>query len=104
MSHSEQEFKFYPREPLPSHRSRKHSTVAMIQTEAAYETSVDSDILILSHDLSESGAPRAAYDIARTLSAGGHFVVVASPIDGPYRERLRAVGVNVIIDQRLFCS
>jgi glycosyltransferase involved in cell wall biosynthesis len=55
------------------------------------------DILIFAHDLSESGAPRAAFDVARILHDSGHFVVVASPSDGPYRERLRNIGVDVIV-------
>ncbi len=59
------------------------------------------DILIFSHDLSESGAPRGAFEVARTLRNAGHFVVVASPSDGPYRERLRNIGVDVVIDEVL---
>jgi GT2 family glycosyltransferase len=59
------------------------------------------DIMIFSHDLTESGAPRAAFDVARTLRNAGHFVVVASPSDGPYRERLRKIGVDVIVDEVL---
>jgi GT2 family glycosyltransferase len=59
------------------------------------------DILILCHDLSASGAPRAAYDIARVLRAEDHFIVVASPLDGPYRQYLLTIGVDVIIDERL---
>ena len=59
------------------------------------------DILILSHDLSESGAPRAAYEVAGVLREAGHFVVVASPSDGPYRKRLCDIGVDVIVDEVL---
>ncbi len=59
------------------------------------------DILILSHDLSESGAPRAVYEVAGVLREAGHFVVVASPSDGPYRERLCDIGVDVIVDEVL---
>jgi GT2 family glycosyltransferase/glycosyltransferase involved in cell wall biosynthesis len=59
------------------------------------------DIMVVSHDLSESGAPRAAFDVARALRDAGHFVVVASPTDGPYRERLRNIGVDVIVDELL---
>jgi glycosyltransferase involved in cell wall biosynthesis len=59
------------------------------------------DILIFSHDLSESGAPRAAFDTARILHEAGYYVVVASPSDGPYRERLRELGVDVVIDEVL---
>src|SRR5262249_8220180 len=60
------------------------------------------DILIFSHELSESGAPRAAFDVARILHDAGHFVVVATRSDGPYRQRLRDIGVEVIVDQQLF--
>jgi O-antigen biosynthesis protein len=55
------------------------------------------DVLIFAHDLTESGAPRAAFDVARTLRDAGHFVVVASPSDGPYRARLGNAGVEVIV-------
>jgi lipopolysaccharide biosynthesis protein len=59
------------------------------------------DVLICGHDLSESGAPRAAFDLARVLRGAGHSVVFASPSDGPYRERLDNIGIEVIIDQML---
>jgi glycosyltransferase involved in cell wall biosynthesis len=59
------------------------------------------DVLICGHDLSESGAPRAAFDVARVLRGAGHSVVLASPSDGPYRERLRNIGIEVIIDEML---
>ena len=39
--------------------------------------------------------------MARALRNAGHFVVVASPSDGPYRQRLRDVGVDVIVDEVL---
>jgi glycosyltransferase involved in cell wall biosynthesis len=55
------------------------------------------DILIFAHDLTESGAPRAAFDVAHILRDAGHFVVVASPSDGPYRARLGNIGVEVIV-------
>ena len=55
------------------------------------------DIFIFAHDLTESGAPRAAFDVARILRDAGHFVVVASPSDGPYRARLRDIGIDVIV-------
>ncbi|QGM46597.1 glycosyltransferase [Methylocystis heyeri] len=56
------------------------------------------DILLVSHDLSGSGAPRVLFEIAKNLIREGHFVVVASPEDGVYRERLLEIGVDVIID------
>ena len=55
------------------------------------------EVLIFMHDLTESGAPRAAFDVARILCDAGHFVVVVSPSDGPYRARLRNVGIDVIV-------
>lgn len=59
------------------------------------------DILIFSHDLTESGAPRVVYEIAKMLTKAGHFVVVASPSDGPIRKALQALGVSVIVDELL---
>ena len=59
------------------------------------------DVLLISHDLSGSGAPRIVFEMARVLRDAGHFVVVASPADGVYRERLNAIGVPVIIDELL---
>ena len=59
------------------------------------------DILILSHDLTNSGAPRVVFDMARELNRLGHFVVVASPSDGPYRASLVSIGVTVIVDALL---
>ena len=59
------------------------------------------NVLICGHDLSESGAPRAAFDVAGVLRGAGHSVVFASPSDGPYRERLGNIGVEVITDEML---
>jgi lipopolysaccharide biosynthesis protein/tetratricopeptide (TPR) repeat protein len=59
------------------------------------------DVLICGHDLSESGAPRAAFDVARVLRGAGHSVVFAAPSDGPYRERLGDIGIEVITDEML---
>ncbi|WP_341961938.1 glycosyltransferase [Pseudomonas sp. RC10] len=59
------------------------------------------DILLVSHDLTESGAPRVVFELAKILRASGHFVVVASPSDGPIREALNELGVTVIVDELL---
>lgn len=56
------------------------------------------DILLISHDLSASGAPRVLCELAETLWQAGHYVVVVSPTDGPLRHRLSAKGITVIID------
>jgi glycosyltransferase involved in cell wall biosynthesis len=87
---SQETFRYFPRRAsLPVHSS------------TAGRVSLPYDIIVFSHDLTESGAPRAAFDVARALRDAGHFVVVASPSDGPYRERLRNIGVDVIIDEAL---
>lgn len=60
------------------------------------------DVLILSHDLSGSGAPKIVYDMAQWFATQGDFVVVCSPTDGPYRRRLLELGVHVVVDPLLF--
>jgi GT2 family glycosyltransferase/glycosyltransferase involved in cell wall biosynthesis len=60
------------------------------------------DILILSHDLTNSGAPRVVYDMVRVLTAAGHFVVVMAPADGFFRKALVEFGATVIIEPLLF--
>lgn len=57
------------------------------------------DVLILSHDLTTSGAPKVAYDLALLMKSNGYFVTVASPVDGPYRTRLVEQGITVIVDE-----
>ncbi|WP_313536830.1 glycosyltransferase [Sphingomonas sp.] len=59
----------------------------------------EGDVLILSHDLTTSGAPKVAYDLAVLMKSRGYFVTVASPTDGPYRQRLVEQGITVIIDE-----
>jgi len=62
-------------------------------------TAGEKDVLILSHDLTSSGAPKVAYDLALLMLSKGYFVTVASPVDGPYREKLVNHGITVIIDE-----
>jgi glycosyltransferase involved in cell wall biosynthesis len=57
------------------------------------------DVLIVSHDLSNSGAPKIVLDVAQTLVEEGYFVVVTSPVDGPMRSRLQELGIDVVIDE-----
>lgn len=59
------------------------------------------DVLLVSHDLSESGAPRVLFDIAKAMAAEGHFVAVVSPFDGPMRTQLQSCGFPVIVDSHL---
>lgn len=57
-------------------------------------------VLIASHDLTLSGAPRVALELAKALRAVGHRVLVVSPHDGPLRQRLQELDVSVAIDER----
>lgn len=59
------------------------------------------DFLIVSHDLSASGAPKIVYQIAALLKKQGHFVVVTAPSDGYYRRELQTLGIPVIVDATL---
>ncbi len=56
------------------------------------------DILLISHDLSRSGAPRALVDMAKALKEAENFVVVTSPTDGPHRNTFLNMGIPVVID------
>ena len=101
---SQEEFRIFPRHEPSTAEGRRRPVLVTSQADqpaAAGKPTAALDILILSHDLTESGAPRAAFDVARALHDAGHFVVVASPSDGPYRERLRKIGVDVIVDKLL---
>ena len=102
---SPEEFRLFPRRMPPALELETEAvgeySGAPIKPVSALAAPQALDILILSHDLSESGAPRAAYEVARILREDGHFVVVAAPSDGSYRERLRNIGIDVIIDELL---
>jgi O-antigen biosynthesis protein len=100
---SPEAFQFFPRREPPAVEQERPEQATdnggATSRPAAGRRSPALDILIFSHDLTESGAPRAAFDVARTLRNAGHFVVIISPSDGPFRERLRNIGVDVIVDE-----
>lgn len=58
-------------------------------------------LLLVSNDLSLSGAPQLVVEMAQLLAEGGAAVTVASPSDGPQRGVLTAAGVTVIVDPSL---
>ncbi|MBZ9768439.1 glycosyltransferase [Mesorhizobium sp. CA6] len=84
---SQEEFQVYPGTRAVSHLDRLYST--------------GRDILIISHDMTESGAPRVVLDLAKALSDAGNFVVVAAPTDGPMRSYINELGITVIVDELL---
>lgn len=60
------------------------------------------DVLIISNELTGSGAPKLVLDMTRTLIAQGHDVVVASRRNGSMRPLVQEAGAPVIVDARLF--
>ncbi|UVI40851.1 glycosyltransferase family 4 protein [Qipengyuania spongiae] len=54
--------------------------------------------LVATHDLSLSGAPRTALDLARALMQMGYQVVAVAMADGPMRKEYEAAGVTLLID------
>lgn len=60
-------------------------------------TTVPKNVLLISHELSLTGAPIALQNLARTLIHCGYNVDLISPIDGPLKEELIASKINVRI-------
>lgn len=59
------------------------------------------NVLLISHELSMTGAPVALQYMGRQLKEDGAFVVVLSPKDGPLREEFIKDGLTVIIDESI---
>lgn len=55
-------------------------------------------ILLVSHDLSRSGAPMLAAHLAQFLQSRGQQVTVVSPNHGPMREEFESRGARVIVE------
>lgn len=55
-------------------------------------------VLVVSHDLSLSGAPIMLYTSCTLLLKEGYFVQVISPTDGPVRKMYQKAGIPVITD------
>ena len=59
------------------------------------------DVLFVSHELSETGAPRMLYYAALAVKNSGGFPVVAAPIDGSLRQAFIDAGIVVIVDESI---
>ncbi len=59
------------------------------------------DVLLVSHELSLTGAPLMLLYAARAIREAGGFPVVVSPEDGPMREEFLRAGIAVIVDASL---
>ncbi len=56
------------------------------------------NVLLISHDLSLSGAPLILFEIARFLEQQGYFVTVMAPGEAGMLENYEAAGIPVIVD------
>ncbi|WP_342750582.1 glycosyltransferase [Termitidicoccus mucosus] len=60
------------------------------------------NILLVTHQLSLTGAPRLVMLAAIEILASGNFPVVVSPEDGPIRKEFENAGITVIVDATVF--
>lgn len=61
----------------------------------------DSDVLLISHELTLTGAPRMLFYAAQALKLAGYFPVIVAPADGPLRDEIMMAGITVIIDESI---
>jgi len=59
------------------------------------------NVLLISHELSMTGAPIALHYLARQLQRDGVFTTILSPKDGPLRNEITNEGFTVIIDDSI---
>lgn len=57
------------------------------------------DILLVTHELTRSGAPIVLKNAVQFFLERGDWPVIASPIDGPLRQEFLDMGIPVIIDE-----
>ena len=56
-------------------------------------------LTLVSHELTATGAPKLALEVAKTCLGDGWTVIVVSPEDGPYRELFVQAGATVIVSR-----
>lgn len=79
---------------------RDRVIAALAREHASFLADLDKSVaVILSHDLSASGAPRVALVLAQVLSEHGVRVVVVSAHDGPIRSLIEDTAAKVVIDE-----
>lgn len=59
------------------------------------------NVLLLSHEMSRTGAPIALHYMAKQLKEDGYFVTVLSEKDGPMTQEMQSDGITVIIDETI---
>lgn len=83
----------YPKLFQSNHKSELESET----TESS--KALNKNILIVSHELSNTGAPMVMVELVVALKELGYNVVVLCPEDGPIREKLDNIKVQVIVDK-----
>lgn len=63
--------------------------------------SMRKSILVITHDLSLSGAPIVLIHAVKEMLRDGYNVAIASSLDGPLREEYENMGVAIVIDEKL---
>jgi len=93
----------YYSETMKKHEYLTHNLPYRIYYPDVFDGSKDykGDILLISHELSRTGAPLVLFDMAREMKEEGYFVVVISAQDGPLREDMLDDGLVVIVDESL---
>jgi GT2 family glycosyltransferase len=72
--------------------------IRMSGTNQRRPAETSADLLFISHDLSDSGAPMMLLHAAQWCVQNGFFVAVMSPSDGPLRREFEDAGIPIIVD------
>lgn len=65
------------------------------------ETFVLKNLLLISHDLSLSGAPILLYYLAKFLRSNGFFITIISPYKGPLADYYKKENIPVVVDSTI---
>ena len=76
----------------------------VVNAEVVYPevSTLQKNVLIVSHELSNTGAPMVMVQLVQALKELGYGVMVVCPLDGPIRYHLEDLNVKVIIDEYFF--
>ena len=81
--------------------SKKIDEYRYYNTDSVMTNEKKDSILVITHELSFSGAPIALLDAVKQLKILGYYVTVASPDDGDMREKFLLSCDQIIIDEKL---
>ena len=73
----------------------------MTQVEKVLKHYCSRKILLISHQLSRTGAPIALLNVARLLREEGNEIVLISLDEGPLREDFESMGISVSIETEI---